>query len=206
MRSDPEPWFILYLIQFKDQINPNPDYQRPSNRWTEQDEGLLIDSILRGYDIPKIYFAASSDPSFDYEIVDGQQRIRAIWKYFDDKFPLPSNSKVFDGLGNLSGKIYSQLPIKAQQALGKYTLSVVILSDTNREELEELFRRLQKGKRITPVEYRNSLSGEIRDFAVDVGDTHGVFSQNKNQEKELGLEKLNRSCLMPRDGRWPGRH
>lgn len=35
-------------------INTNPDYQRPAV-WTRAQKQLLIDSMLRDYDIPKFY-------------------------------------------------------------------------------------------------------------------------------------------------------
>ena len=183
MCADPDPWVVHNLIEFKDDINPNPEYQRPPNRWSKPNEQLLIDSILRGYDIPKLYFAESSDPQFEYEIVDGQQRIRAIWKFVDNHFALSTDADEFEEWGDLSGQLYKDLPIQVRKAFGRFKLSVVILRDTHRTELEDLFRRLQKGKRITPVEYRNSLSGEIRDFAVNIGDTHGVFPLTRIKRK-----------------------
>jgi hypothetical protein len=179
MRAEQDPWIVLNLKQFRDQINPNPEYQRPPGRWSLKNEQLLIDSMLRGYDLPKFYLAESNDPNFDWEIVDGQQRIRAIWRYLDDEFPLADDCDEFDEWGDLSAKYYSQLSTTAQKALGMYKLSIVVLKDTSRTELEDLFRRLQKGQRITPVEYRNALSGEIRDFAVDLGDNHRIFRLTK---------------------------
>ena len=61
MRTEPESWFIHNLIEFREDLNANPEYQRPPDRWSKQNEQLLIDSILRGYDIPKLYFAEASD-------------------------------------------------------------------------------------------------------------------------------------------------
>lgn len=179
MRAEQDPWIVLNLNQFRDQINPNPEYQRPPGRWSLKNEQLLIDSMLRGYDLPKFYLAESNDPNFDWEVVDGQQRIRSIWRYMDDEFPLADDCDEFDDWGDLSAKYYSQLSTISQKALGMYKLSIVVLKDTSRTELEDLFRRLQKGQRITPVEYRNALSGEIRDFAVDLGDNHRIFQLTK---------------------------
>lgn len=183
MRAEQDPWIILNLNQFRERINPNPEYQRPSGRWSLKNEQLLIDSILRGYDLPKFYLAESNLSEFDWEIVDGQQRIRAIWKFLDDEYPLSDDAEEFDSWGDLSAKYYSQLPTETQKVLGMYKLSIVILKDANRTELEDLFRRLQKGQRITPVEYRNALSGEIRDFAVNLGDNHRVFRRTKFKSK-----------------------
>ena len=38
-------------------IDMNPPYQRRGGLWSQTDKAYLIDSILNGYDIPKIYVA-----------------------------------------------------------------------------------------------------------------------------------------------------
>ena len=38
----------------RSKINTNPDYQRPAV-WSKAQKQLLIDSMLREYDIPKMY-------------------------------------------------------------------------------------------------------------------------------------------------------
>ncbi len=182
MRAIQEPWIVLNLEQFREQINPNPTYQRPPGRWTLSKEQLLIDSMLRGYDIPKIYLAQTTDPKFDWEIVDGQQRIRAIWRFLQGDFALPDDSEEFEQWGDLSTKKYNDLPTEVQKAFGMFKLSIVVLEDTSTSELEDLFRRLQQGVRITPVEYRNALSGEIRDFVIKLSE-HRVFRNTKFKSK-----------------------
>ena len=56
-----------------------------------QKQALLIDSILRGYDIPKFYVRPASNKDFTWEVVDGE-RTPAINDYLDDHFVLPSES------------------------------------------------------------------------------------------------------------------
>ena len=38
-------------------IDFNPNFQRTSRVWKDKDKAFLIDSILNGFDIPKIYIA-----------------------------------------------------------------------------------------------------------------------------------------------------
>jgi len=54
----------------------NREYQREEDIWSGTDKKYLIDSILRGFDIPKIYLRKLPDDRL--EIVDGQQRIDTI--------------------------------------------------------------------------------------------------------------------------------
>ncbi len=44
----------IYSFKKRKRIDTNPDYQRPAV-WTKAQKQLLIDSILRDFDVPKIY-------------------------------------------------------------------------------------------------------------------------------------------------------
>ena len=72
-----------------------PDWQR-KEVWPSQKKQLLIDTILRDWRLPKFYFLkVSSDPD-EYEVVDGQQRLMAIFEFLDNELPLSDQSaKVF---------------------------------------------------------------------------------------------------------------
>lgn len=52
------------------EINPQPQYQR-TGVWSDKKNQLLIDTILRGYDIPKIYLTVSFDKKYEHEVIDG---------------------------------------------------------------------------------------------------------------------------------------
>lgn len=56
-----------------------PEWQR-GEVWDELRKKNLIDSILRGWKLPKFYFVRLNDE--DYEVVDGQQRLTAIYEFF----------------------------------------------------------------------------------------------------------------------------
>ena len=63
MKISRETWAILSLNGLKDNIDTNPDYQRPSV-WKKSQKQLLIDSILRGYDLPKFYLEEISEKKY----------------------------------------------------------------------------------------------------------------------------------------------
>lgn len=62
-----------------------PDFQR-EEVWPDKKKRLLIDSILRGWHLPKFYFRKVDEQSF--ECVDGQQRLTAIYEFFDNKLEM----------------------------------------------------------------------------------------------------------------------
>jgi len=82
-----------------------PDWQR-EEVWDMAKKQCLIDSILRGWKLPKFYFVKTSDD--EYEVVDGQQRLSAIVEFCSNELPLSAESaKRFGGLrySDLSQKV-----------------------------------------------------------------------------------------------------
>ena len=169
-----DDWSIDAVKRRKSRINPQPQYQR-TPVWNEKKDQLLIDSILRGYDLPKFYLRVSVEP-YEHEVVDGQQRLRAIWRFLDDKYALGEKSIDIPDFDNLTSKKWSELTSIQQDRIGKFELSVVIIEEASDLEIRQLFLRLQEGVSLIPTEKRNAMPGNMRDFVANLGDTHPVFS------------------------------
>ena len=72
-----------------------PDWQR-DEVWDSQRKQELIDSILRRWKLPKLYFVKHKEDAF--EVVDGQQRLNAIYEFFGNEVQLSAESaKAFGG-------------------------------------------------------------------------------------------------------------
>ena len=169
----PGDWSINSVRDRQERINPKPQYQR-TPVWNEAKKQLLIDSILRGYDLPKFYLRLS-DPPYEHEVVDGQQRLRAIWDFCDDKYVLGDESNDIPDLGDLSDQKWSELSSQERDQIGEFKLSVAVIKGASDREIRQLFRRLQEGVSLNPAEKRNAIEGEMRDFIATLGDTHRVF-------------------------------
>jgi hypothetical protein len=76
MEISKKPWPILSVCGIKSSIDTNPDFQRPAV-WSRSQKQLLIDTILRGYGIPKLYWRKTSSKPEKYDVVDGHLRPRA---------------------------------------------------------------------------------------------------------------------------------
>ncbi len=66
-------------------LTVNPEYQRGAV-WGEAQQKRLIDSVLRGYPLPLIYLhykkiIVSGMSRESLEIIDGQQRINALYAF-----------------------------------------------------------------------------------------------------------------------------
>jgi len=64
-----------------------PEWQR-QEVWSRSKKQNLIDTILRGWKLPKFYLLKVSDDPEAYEVVDGQQRLVAIWDFFENELSL----------------------------------------------------------------------------------------------------------------------
>jgi len=146
----------------RSRIDTNPDFQRPSV-WSVAQKQLLIDTILRGFDIPKMYWRKIKANPDAYEVVDGQQRLRAIWSFFDEEYSLPEDAEPINGVA-VAGLKVTQLPDELAIQLQTYSIDVVVMEDTDEDEVREMFLRLQNGTSLKSQEKRNAMPGEMRDF------------------------------------------
>jgi len=63
-------------------IDLDADYQR-EKVWTRKQQEELLDSIVRGIDIPKLYLAeVSGNKNYDYECIDGKQPLLTLSAFF----------------------------------------------------------------------------------------------------------------------------
>lgn len=137
----------------KKQLILNPDFQRRSV-WTETGKVYLIDSILRQVSLPKFYIRTSIDLATRRsirEVVDGQQRLRAILEFANDKIMLTSRA------GDLAGYRYSTLPSDLQEVFLNYNLSVEQLVNATDNDVLAVFARLNSyGTTLNAAENRHA--------------------------------------------------
>jgi 5-methylcytosine-specific restriction endonuclease McrA len=165
----------LYSVRMREpKIDPRPTYQR-GLVWSKSKKQLLMDSILRRYDIPKLYLRAVDKPPYKYEVVDGQQRLHAIWKFCQDDFPLSKECDPVHG-HIVADKRFSELPNDLVDDFQTYELSFVILEDTTEDEVEEMFTRLNNGETLTTAEKRNAMPGDMKDFVRELA-FHPLFGK-----------------------------
>jgi hypothetical protein len=167
-------WSLKTIHNAKDRIDPKPQFQR-GEVWSLHRQQLLIDSVLRGFDVPKIYLSETkNNPHHDFEVADGQQRLRAFWAFFEDVYPLGTQSSDVKGV-DLSGLRYTELPKRAKGTIDRYKLIIARLVDAPPDELRTLFARLQMGVVLTPPELRNAIASAIGSMINTVAETHNFF-------------------------------
>lgn len=145
---------ILHKIYYWN-VDMNPYYQREFV-WSEKDEELLIDSIFEGIEIGKFVFIDVLDDKnneYDYEILDGKQRINTIRRFYEDRFTY--KGKKFSELSNRDKNHFLDLPV-----------SVGEVSNFTEEQKLRYFLRLNRGGKIMA----SSHISKIENFINEVSD------------------------------------
>jgi hypothetical protein len=142
-----------------------PKYQR-NPIWSIGQKCFLIDSLISGNPIPQVFINIVTEGSGTkrktfYDVVDGQQRLRAIIEFMMDEYALVSTTAKSYPVSEVYkphiGKTYSQLPTQYQDMIWNYSLAVQELRGWEEEQIKALFRRLNYVvERLNPQELRHS--------------------------------------------------
>ncbi|MGM1052864.1 MAG: DUF262 domain-containing protein [Pseudomonadota bacterium] len=164
--SDPDVETIVKRIKNK-QIDLQPDFQRGSV-WNAKKKQLLIDSILRKWHIPPVHIVSQDNGECD-EVLDGQQRLAAIYDFCLDEFPVDGKLEPHDDfIASLDGLKFSELPNDASKIINNFSIRVISVTDFDPKEPGELFYRLNHQVTLTPAEARNAYFGKVRDQVREI--------------------------------------
>ena len=172
-----------------------PEWQR-QEVWNRSKKQKLIDSVLRGWKLPKFYFLKVSDDPEAYEVVDGQQRLVAIFDFFDNELGLPESAGEEFG-----GSYYMGLPDDLSDAFDDYEIEFDEIEDATEEEVKDFFQRLQEGLPLTSAEKLNSVHSKLRNYVDKLakhrffGTLFTTFLHELNRQVELGQNATDRDYL-----------
>ena len=186
MPLEVKQWTIKEIKEIWDRIDPKPQYQR-SPVWNEKRKKLLIDSIFKDYDIPKIYFnKLENNNFFNFEIADGQQRLRAIIDFLNNEYQI---DEVCFGNECYRNVYYKDLSLEIQDKYLKTSLTITTLIDVSTEKVRDIFARLQMGVGLNQAELRRAIASNIGFYVQSIIENHTFFkscgipnSRNKHQD------------------------
>lgn len=142
-------------------IDLRPDFQR-GEVWDAKKKKLLVDSIIRGWQVPPIHLVSIEDNKA--EVLDGQQRLTAIRDFIQNKFSIDGSIEPLDEeISSLHGLKFSSLPEGKRSEFQRYLLKIYEITEYNHGEPGELFHRLNQSVKLTSAEQRNAFFGSIRD-------------------------------------------
>lgn len=148
------------LLQLKRKAEPmrneliiDPDFQRLFV-WNIKQKSELIESILMGIPLPVIYLFEQNDGRL--QVVDGRQRLTAIFQYMNNEFSLFSELKILKGE---RGKKFKDLSFLMQGKIEDFQMTIYRIQPPTPEKVKfDIFDRVNRGGvKLNHQEMRNAL-------------------------------------------------
>lgn len=170
-----------------------PDFQR-DYVWSKIDASKFIESLLLGLPVPGIFLFKEGDTQ-KHLVIDGQQRLKSLQKYYDGLF----NDRKFKLVGLKSkwdDKGYDELSEEDQARLDDAIIHVTIFKqDTptdNMDSVYEVFERINSGgMRLSPQEIRSCVAhGNFNALLFELNDNSNwrfVFGNKSKRLKDIEL-------------------
>jgi len=177
----------LINIYTEDELDLNPWYQRRSV-WTKSQKSYLINTLFESKPVPAIYIRHSIDLDKGRsikEVVDGQQRSRAVISYCKNEFaarhPEESNRVKF-----------TQLKPTQKQRFLLTSLPVGYLLGATDADVIDIFGRINSvSKTLNAQEKRNAnYSGEFKQFSLSYASEKVNFWRSSNVFSETRIARM----------------
>lgn len=165
---------FMYDKYLKKDYIVNRKYQRKLV-WALEEKQEFIDSLRRQYSVPLFLFAEDVNSKGDkLEIIDGMQRLNAIFSFIENEFPiLIDNKEYYFNLETLaatlerrdSGKLIQKTPFLERSICTKIASYPIPISKitANNNTIETVFRRINSyGRQLSDQEIR--LAGAVGKF------------------------------------------
>ncbi|MBD0384745.1 DUF262 domain-containing protein [Paenibacillus sedimenti] len=155
----------LYHYLKEGKFTINRDYQRKLF-WNQEHKDKLYDSILKGFPITSIILAKIKEDS--YQIVDGMQRLDAIFDFLERKILFNKNSElslyfhpeVSRNLGvhiDSTTTSHNSITYDEAQIILNFEIDIIICSLKNIEDINGVFLRINSfGESLNPQEIRQA--------------------------------------------------
>jgi len=143
----------------------NRRYQRKLV-WNVEEKQRLIDSILKGLPIPLVLVAEiGPGPDAPYELIDGMQRLNAIFAFIENEYPVSGYYFNLDSLADTKllkdeGELAQHVPTldRASSArVANYAIAMSIFRARDSSSVDDVFRRINSsGRRLSRQELRQA--------------------------------------------------
>ncbi len=185
-------------------------YQRKTV-WGAKDNIRLIETILLNLIIPEIYlWDFDTDPNTGAtitHIVDGQQRINAIFDFIGGKYKLQKKYLTDNVvLEKYSDKFFKDLDDETKKMIWSYEMSIINLDkDFSIEEVRKMFYRLNlTDYNLNEQEKRNSLNSKFGEAAEKLAneefwEQYKVFSP-RDVRRMQDIEYCSSVLILAREG------
>ena len=166
-----DPTLEVLLMRWQRAEIQIPKFQR-GWVWTHTQASQLIESFLLGLPVPGIFLYR--EPKTQQQLViDGQQRLRSIWGFFEGHLPNVTDFYLRDVDPRWEGKRYGDLAETDRIRLRDAVLRAIVVEQTvpnDNSSMYHIFERLNTGgTHLNPQEVRNSAAhGPFNDLIIEL--------------------------------------
>jgi hypothetical protein len=163
VRTESIQW--LYSLYIGNKFRVNRRYQRKLV-WGVEEKQRLIDSIIKDLPIPLFLVAEIGPPGdISYELIDGMQRLNAIFSYLENEFSVGDEYFNLDALADTkllkdTDQLSQRTPVsprKLSAQLANYAVALSVYRTANSASIDEVFRRINSGgRRLSRQELRQA--------------------------------------------------
>lgn len=173
-----------YMMEFNSDEITTPKYQR-DHCWKSEFESKLINSILDGVDLPKIYLGKIKETG-ETHLIDGGHRSRTIDRFMKNEFSIVRNQKnvFYNKVFEKDTKGKTNLSEEEKKNFDNYTLDVVTYVNINEKECRNIFNNLQNAQPMSIEDVINSWQSDLVDYVRDLLDESIEIDNEKNTVRE----------------------
>ncbi|MBX9986364.1 GmrSD restriction endonuclease domain-containing protein [Priestia aryabhattai] len=198
MNISPKGMSILevYNLYRNSQLIVNRKYQRKLV-WSPEEKVMLIDSIMQGYPLPLFLFAKdiSFRESSEVEILDGVQRLTAIFDFIENRIPWENkrfdlsvfpaaNENYKNGVFEIDEELllFECLDSRLSSQFLSYQLAVTTFESFSENKMIDVFGRINsQGRQLSLQEKRQA--GVINDFSELVREVAELLRGDTSKER-----------------------
>ena len=150
----------LYDLYKRKLLELDPPYQRRSV-WNQSYKDYFIDTILQKYPVPAIFLYEEIDENgiAKYNVVDGKQRLTAIFEFIQNVFPVSDAATTTE----YRGKYFEEFTPDVKNRIWSYSTLIEYLPTADESVINNIFDRINRNvAKLTPQELRHArFSGEF---------------------------------------------
>jgi hypothetical protein len=173
---------LLKQLYDEGQLQLAPPFQRNAV-WPPAAKAYLIDTILHDQPVPLFFLqrtASAQSGRTGYTVIDGQQRLRAIFDFIDGRFRLTQSKRAAH-----KGRRFEKLTSADREHILNYDLIVEELSGYGLADIKDMFIRINRFVvKLSPQELRHAREDPHGKFAafverigkLDFWRSQGVFT------------------------------
>lgn len=178
----------------KETLSFNHPIQRQSAQWTNEQQSLLIHSMLDNFPVPAVYIHKTESVEADakgrhrygYSVLDGKQRMTTVFSYIDGEFALADNTPsvtIEDTEYEIAGKYFDDLDEDVQQEILRFKFNIQAFEDVTDDIIEDIFFRLNNFTPLTKPQKAKPLMGVENSIFINEILSNRFFTEKCNFTK-----------------------